>query len=945
MSRAYAGTNRCSIGRCSFAFELDIDGVRGDVHEIQVHEDWEMSQVIVQVRRHFARWLRHVRELEVLAPTGSGEWRLLLPYNTVHNELHADAQWVGPLTCLVRPKQKARARQRCAFDRRSVTPAAIIAALADSVEDDEYASSEEGSGAERAAAEVAHSRLSDAEMRAELADTTFDDFLCVQRAGRIKQRDGTYGFAGSNSFVLDAAVRDQPQLGFVCLKAIFVDSGTETNALGAAGSAAANEGRFTEEGGILGEHSGILAVLHRFTAPIPTGIDGDDFGSAIKRNQTVWLVTRRLDDSLGEWLRKLSAPLPEWGVLSFARQLASVLAHLKARGVAHRDVKLDNVLVSGEGPAPRLVLCDFGCARVCAASTGVLDWSVAYQDATMKPPGASCTWAPEILDEIARVARSPDATARLSYEHSDAFAVGLILHTVARAGAGEREALPFGRSIVFENVEDESSYLEPPHPDLSDATRDIVRSLLRIDPDERARPREVMRAVDAARVAALLALSDASVEAGEETKATGLAFAVKATLAAERAAHAAALHEQCQAIASDRIVERKQHVAELRARDECIAELKRSHASALEHVAARTQLVDGLRARDERVAELERSLVVALETIEAQAKTIAEEHAFFTECKEVLTPGAATPARAQRTPSILASPAVPTPAATPGATPRAKRTASILAPPSASTPATVPITTPASAARRAIPAPKPGAPLSEGRASSTPVGRSKRRLKRVPSVFAADFKGTPPPSERSTHDIPAEKRKLRVDAFGEASAYGGLMGNWDLVTERHIALGWVYSEKDAHGREWWLYRAATGDALGRWLFAPRDDVEAAQRSGSANPWKLRSTSATDVWPIALQFEAKDQPAPFDRHDFSVCSHAATGSAPKPEVDHWASFNSENATGGAGTNTNTQKKSVGRGRKLSIGGTPGRGTPGRGTPGRGTPATAGGKRSL
>ena len=912
-SRASAGTDRCSIGKCCFAFELEVDGVRGDVHEIQVHEDWEVSQVVVEVRRNLGRFLRGVDALEILAPVGRGQWRLLLPYNTVHNELHADAMWAGPLTCLVRPKMKTNIKQR---DRSSVTPGAI-AALADSVE-------EEGEGA---AELVAYQRLPDAAMRAGLAGTTFDDMLCVQRAGRVKQHDGTYGFAGRNSIVLDAAVRGKPQLGFVCLKAIFVHSGTETNALGGAGSAAGNESKFTEEGGVLGEHSGILAVLHSFTAPIPKGIDGDDFGSTIKRNQTVWLVTRRLDDSLGEWLRKLSDPLPEWVVLSFARQLAVVLAHLTARGVAHRDIKLDNFLVSGEGPAPRLVLCDFGCARVCAAAaSGGLDWSVAYQDATMKPPGAPCTWAPEIIREIARVARSPDATARLNYEHSDAFAAGLVLHTIARAGAGKREALPFGRSVVFGNVDVESSYVEPPHPDLSVATRGVVRSLLRLSPDERARPRDVICAVDGARVAALLALAD---DATQETQETGLAVAVKAALDAERAAHATRLQAQCQANASERTAERKKHVAELKARDEGIAELR--NASASEHAAARAQLTDGRRARDEHVAELERSLAVALERIAEQDKTIADEHAFFTECKEVLTPGAATP-RVKR-PSILASPAVTTtPAATPGATPRAKRTASILAPPSASTPATAPIATPASAARRLL--------AKKGRASDTPTGRSKRRLKRAPSVFAADFKGTPPRSERSTYDrIPAAKRTLRVDAFGDASVHGGLMGDWDLVPERDNVLGWVYSEKDAHGREWWLYRAATGDAVGRWLFAPRDDVEAAKRTGSVNPWELRSTSAMGVWPIELQFEAKDQPAPFDRHDFSVCSRAAASTATQPEVDHWASFNSENAN--THTNTNTPgKKSVGGARKLSVGG-----TPGRGTPGRGTPATAGGRRRL
>ena len=82
-SRASAGTDRCSIGKCCFAFELEVDGVRGDVHEIQVHEDWEVSQVVVEVRRNLGRFLRGVDALEILAPVGRGQWRLLLPYNTV----------------------------------------------------------------------------------------------------------------------------------------------------------------------------------------------------------------------------------------------------------------------------------------------------------------------------------------------------------------------------------------------------------------------------------------------------------------------------------------------------------------------------------------------------------------------------------------------------------------------------------------------------------------------------------------------------------------------------------------------------------------------------------------------------------------------------------------------------------------------------------------------
>ena len=43
----------------------------------------------------------------------------------------------------------------------------------------------------------------------------------------------------------------------------------------------------------------------------------------------------------------------------FFQQLISGVAYCHAKGVAHRDLKLENTLVHGES-VPRLKICDFG---------------------------------------------------------------------------------------------------------------------------------------------------------------------------------------------------------------------------------------------------------------------------------------------------------------------------------------------------------------------------------------------------------------------------------------------------------------------------------------------------------------------------------------------------------------------------------------------------------
>jgi eukaryotic-like serine/threonine-protein kinase len=59
--------------------------------------------------------------------------------------------------------------------------------------------------------------------------------------------------------------------------------------------------------------------------------------------------------------------LPLWSVVTFVKQIAHALQYLHQRGVVHRDVKPENLLIQQEGA---LMLSDFGSARLLYQSGG-----------------------------------------------------------------------------------------------------------------------------------------------------------------------------------------------------------------------------------------------------------------------------------------------------------------------------------------------------------------------------------------------------------------------------------------------------------------------------------------------------------------------------------------------------------------------------------------------
>jgi serine/threonine protein kinase len=131
-------------------------------------------------------------------------------------------------------------------------------------------------------------------------------------------------------------------------------------------------------------------------------------------------------------------PLGEGAVGAVAAQLRGALAHVHARGVLHRDVKLENVLVcappaaaaddgaaAAVDAAPRVKLCDFGHAMGTAQAEGEGRRLLFY--------GTAGYAAPEVA--YAPPARDP-RTRRLAYaaprwsERADVYSLGVVAYAL-----------------------------------------------------------------------------------------------------------------------------------------------------------------------------------------------------------------------------------------------------------------------------------------------------------------------------------------------------------------------------------------------------------------------------------------------------------------------------------------------------------------------------------
>jgi serine/threonine protein kinase len=103
----------------------------------------------------------------------------------------------------------------------------------------------------------------------------------------------------------------------------------------------------------------VVKLLRWYTPPAPN----------VMHRNNILIVTDFYPKTLFTFLgESCTAPLEPAVVAKMFRELSTVVAHIHARRVVHRDIKCDNILMAEDGT---LVLCDFGLACIMADETPV----------------------------------------------------------------------------------------------------------------------------------------------------------------------------------------------------------------------------------------------------------------------------------------------------------------------------------------------------------------------------------------------------------------------------------------------------------------------------------------------------------------------------------------------------------------------------------------------
>lgn len=188
-----------------------------------------------------------------------------------------------------------------------------------------------------------------------------------------------------------------------------------------------------------------------------------------EHDQRLFIVMEYVEgESLAHAIR--AGRLDERDVGRIGRRVAEALAEAHAHGIVHRDIKPDNVILSGD----RVKVLDFGIAKKVQNETDAADQGATFTDFR--------TQRGVILGTIQYM--SPEqAMGKPLDSRSDLFSLGVVLYEVSTG------RLPFRGETVTDTltriIRDEAPDLRVSHPNISPALADIVMRCLVKDRDGR----------------------------------------------------------------------------------------------------------------------------------------------------------------------------------------------------------------------------------------------------------------------------------------------------------------------------------------------------------------------------------------------------------------------------------------------------------------------------
>ena len=212
--------------------------------------------------------------------------------------------------------------------------------------------------------------------------------------------------------------------------------------------------------------------------------------SVDERDGLVYFVMACVDgDNLAKVMHDRGRLSPE-DTRRIVREVADALAYAHARGVVHRDIKPDNILLDGEGG--RALITDFGIARAAEAATRLTATGMAI--------GTPAYMAPE------QAAGDREVDGR-----TDLYSLGIVAYQML---AGE---LPFSASstaaMLVKHISERPIPLEQRRADVPTDMSRAVMMLLEKDPADRF----------PSAAALSVALETGNVPAGRASAAMGLA--------------------------------------------------------------------------------------------------------------------------------------------------------------------------------------------------------------------------------------------------------------------------------------------------------------------------------------------------------------------------------------------------------------------------------------